>query len=355
MRVWIDIENPPQVQYLLPLRAAFEATGAETIVTARDCGDTVAMLEQAEVTTTVFGSRAGRAKLRKAAATAVRARDLCRLFPADDRPDVLVAASRPAAIAARRLGIPNFLIHDYEYIYLRMYRATGSIILHPDVIDPAVFRRRGLRAEQMIGFGGLKEDLTFANVDLDAIAPHDLGAVPHDAVRVLFRPPAETSHYYREASTEMARATLLRLAQSKAVVVYAPREREQLSYLDGLPWRYQPIALDHPIPIVALLKSVDAVISAGGTMLREAAYLGVPAYSIFQSRIGGVDRWLERVGRLKILSGPEDLSQLELERRGPLQRLDSNPDLLDELLTLIGSRLEQFGTLPVRRRPSLVG
>ncbi|MGH2887643.1 MAG: DUF354 domain-containing protein [Solirubrobacteraceae bacterium] len=354
MRVWIDIENAPQVQYLLPVRSAFEAAGADTVVTARDCGDTLAMLEDADVPAHVFGSRAGKAKLRKVGATAVRARDLWRFFSSQDHPDALVAASRPAAVAARRLGIPNFLIHDYEYIYLRMYRATGSIILHPDVIDPAVFCRRGLRSDQLIGFGGLKEDLTFADVDLDAIDPHDLGAVPEDAVRVLFRPPAETSHYYREASTTMARATLLRLAQSDAVVVYSPREPEQVSYLDGLPWRYPPIVLDRPVPFVSLLKSVDAVISAGGTMLREAAYLGVPAYSIFQSQIGGVDRWLERLGRIRILAGPEDLSQLELERRGPLQRLDSNPGLLDDLVGLIGSRLDRLGPLSVPRSPSLV-
>lgn len=339
MRIWLDIENPPQVQYLLPLQAAFEESGAETVVTARNYGDTVAMLRQAGVRAEVFGSQTGRSKLRKVGATASRARDLWRFF-SHDRPDALVGASRPAAIAARRLRIPNFLIHDYEYIHTRVYRATGSIILHPAVIDPAVFRRRGLRSEQLIGFDGLKEDLTFANVDVDRIVPHDLGPVPRDAVRVLFRPPSETCHYYREASTTMAKATLLRLATSKAFVVYSPRERGQLSYLDGLPWHYPPVALDHPVPFVSLLKSVDAVISAGGTMLREAAYLGVPAYSIFQSRIGDVDRWLERLGRIKVLTGPEDLSDLDLHPRGPLQRLDSNPNLLVDLLTLVSSRVQ---------------
>ena len=55
------------------------------------------------------------------------------------------------------------------------------------------------------------------------------------------------------------------------------------------------------MPFVALLKSVDAVVCAGGTMLREAAYLGIPAYSIFQSRMGGVDLRLEQLGRAVLL------------------------------------------------------
>src|SRR4051812_50190418 len=34
----IDIDNPPQVQCLLPLKAAFDRAGARAVVTARDYG-----------------------------------------------------------------------------------------------------------------------------------------------------------------------------------------------------------------------------------------------------------------------------------------------------------------------------
>ena len=57
--IWIDIENPPQVQYLLPFRQAFEAAGCKTVITARDYGSTVSMLEQAGVLANVFGTRVG--------------------------------------------------------------------------------------------------------------------------------------------------------------------------------------------------------------------------------------------------------------------------------------------------------
>jgi predicted glycosyltransferase len=337
MKVWIDIDNPPQVQYLVPFRAAFEAAGAQTVITARDYGATVAMLEDAGVSAQVFGARVGRGRLRKLAGLVTRARDFGAFFARTGRPDVLLAASRPSAVAARRLGIPSFIVGDYEYANVSVYRLTGSTILHPDVIDAEVFRRRGLRARQVVGFRGVKEDLTFAGVDVDAIAPHDLGPTPADAVRVLFRPPSETSHYYDEASSAMARATLRHLAEQGALVVYSPREPGQLAYLDGLPWRREPIVLRHAVPFVSLLKSVDAIVCAGGTMLREAAYLGIPAYSIFRSEIGGVDRWLERIGRAALLSGPEDLPRITLRRRGPLSRLDSNPRLLDELVALIAA------------------
>jgi hypothetical protein len=72
-------------------------------------------------------------------------------------------------------------------------------------------------------------------------------------------------------------------------------------------------------------------------MLREAAYLGIPAYGIFQGELGAVDRWLQEIGRAKLLVDPQDLRQIELCRRGPLERLDSNPELLGQLAALIAA------------------
>ena len=338
MRIWIDIDNPPQVQYLLPFRAAFEAAGIDTVMTARDYGSTLALLERAGVEAHVFGTRLGRSKVRKIVGLISRARDFSRFFATEGRCDALLAASRPAAVAAWRLGIPRFLVVDYEYADQSVTRLTGSTVLHPDAIDAQVFRRRGLRADQLLSFRGFKEDITFAGVDLDACEPLNLGAVPESLVRVLFRPPSETSHYYRRESTAMAMAALRHLAEAGAVAVFAPREQSQCAYLEGLAWAHEPIVLDRAAPFVSLLKSVDAVVCSGGTMLREAAYLGIPAYSIFQSRIGGVDLRLEALGRATIVRTPDDLRKIEIRKRAPLEPLESNPHLLPELVEFIVER-----------------
>jgi predicted glycosyltransferase len=341
VKVWIDIENPPQVQYLLPFVSAFEAAGATTVITARDYGSTLEMLERAGVEAHVSGARVGRGTLRKMSAGAWRALELWRHFDRDGAPDTVLAASRAAAVAAWRLGIPSFLIDDYEHVHVSVYRVTRSTILHPEVIDPEVFVRRGLRPGQLRPFRGIKEDLTFAGVDVDAAEPYDLGSTPDGAVRVLFRPPSETSHYYQKASSTMARATLAHLARSSALVVFSPREPGQVSLLDGLEWRHAPITLQRPVPFVPLLKSVDAVVCSGGTMLREAAFLGIPAYSIFQSEIGAVDRWLEKIGRARLIAGPSDVSRIELKRRGPISRLDSNPELMSEIVSVVAPGIGQ--------------
>ncbi len=279
---------------------------------------------------------------------------LLRFFTKHGVPDALVAASRAAPLVAWRLQIPCFLIGDYEHARGTVSKFTRATILYPDVIDPAVFLQRGLRAHQLVAFKGLKEDLTFAGVDLEAVEPHDLGQVPEGAVRVLFRPPSETSHYYSEASTKLAKAALEHLASTDALVVFSPRERDQVNLLQGLPWRHEPIVLSHPVPFVSLLKSIDVVVCSGGTMLREAAYLGIPAYSIFQSEIGAVDRWLEQIGRVKLLTAPQELSRIELKPRGPLNRLDSNPNLLDGIVEIVTGSTSKRLQVPQEKGFSLV-
>ena len=337
MKVWIDIENPPQVQYLLPFRRAFAQAGIETVVTTRDYGSTVEMLARAGVEAPAFGERVGPGKLQKVAAAGVRARELSRFFARTGRPDAVLAASRASAIAARTMRIPSYLIGDYEHVNMSVFLLTGSTILHPDVIAQEVLRRRRLRACQLVAFKGIKEDLTFADVDVDAISAHDLGPVPDGAVRVLFRPPSETSHYYSAASSSFARATLEHFAGSGAQVVFSPRDPAQVRLLESLRWEHEPLVLERAVPFVSLLKSVDLVVCSGGTMLREAAYLGIPAYGIFQGKIGAVDRWLQDIGRARLLVSPEELSGIELAARGPLRRLDSNPALLQELAALIAA------------------
>lgn len=333
--IWIDVENPPQVQYMLPFWRAFEGLGIPTLLTARDYGSTLEMLRQANAHAHPFGTRVAAGKARKATASFVRARELVQFLRRQERPHVLLATSRAAALAAWQLGIRSFTVCDYEYADVTVPRFTGTTLLHPNVIDPAVFRRRLLPTPCLHSFKGLKEDLTFARLDIDGFLPYDLGDVSEDTVRVLFRPPSETSHYYRSESSTFARETLAYLADAGALVVFSPREREQTEMLAGLSWAHEPIILPGPVPFVSLLKSVDLVVSSGGTMLREGAYLGIPSYSIFQSKIGAVDRWLEEIGRAKLLAGPTDLGRIELRKRGPLARLDSNPELLDELVGIV--------------------
>lgn len=337
MRVWIDIENPPQVQYLLPLRPAFERLGADVVVTARDYGNTFELLEQSGTPYTPVGATYGAAKVRKVTGLAGRTAKLARFLRRTGRPDASVSASRAAVVTGRLLRHPSFVIVDYEYVSLVVQRVMRSYVLYPDAIEPSVFTARGIRDRELVPFRGLKEDLSFAGIDVEGEPAHELKA-GDDLVRALVRPAAEESHYYREESGQMTLRVLEHLAaDERALVVFAPRYPRQTEYLAALEWRNEPIVLDRAVPFVSLLKAVDLVISSGGTMLREAAYLGVPAYSTFQGEAGAVDRHLERLGRLHLLAGSTDLDRIAIEKSGPLRPLESNPGLVDEIAARVVS------------------
>jgi predicted glycosyltransferase len=339
--VWLDIDNPPQVQYLYPFRTAFENRGHRVVVTARDYGNAVELLRRQTADFHLVGRAFGASKLEKASGTLRRAHALTRLFSRIGRPDVLLAASRPAALVARRYGIPSFIVGDYEFANAGFYRHTGSFILHPDVVDPASFTEQGMRADRLIPFRGLKEDISFAGIDLDAVPAWEPPAgTPAGTVLVLVRPPAEKSHYYDERSRSLELALLECLAgQDEATVVFAPRYAEQVEDLGRFDWRNEPVVLRESVPFVSLLRGVDLVVCSGGTILREAAYLGIPAYSIFQSRIGDVDRHLERIGRVTLISDAGELGRIRLRKRDGLERLDSNPALLDQIVGLVEERV----------------
>lgn len=337
MKIWVDVDNPPQVQYLVPFAEAFRDAGADVVVTARDYGETLELLRARSVEAHVVGHRFGASKLQKSLGTISRARALASHVVRGGRPAALLCASRSSALAAAVLRIPSFVLADYEHASVGIYRLTRSTFLHPETVDVEPWLSRGLRADRLVPFRGLKEDVSFDGVDLDAV---DAYALPGNGeVKLLLRPPAEDSHYFAAGSRQLALALLARLADREDVrLVYAPRYARQIADVEALKWRVEPVVLREPAPFVPLLKAVDLVVCAGGTMLREAAYLGVPAYSILRSAIGGVDRHLETIGRVRTIARSDELDNIALRHRGPLAPLRANPALREELVELILAR-----------------
>jgi predicted glycosyltransferase len=337
VRVWIDIDNPPQARYLLPLVRRFEGAGHDVLLTARAYGDTFAILRSEGANFEPIGSSFGKGIPRKLYGLVKRTRQLIGFLEQQSaQPELVVTGSRSASLAARRLGISSFVIIDYEYVNLFVYRLSGSHIVHPDVIDRAVLERQGIPRKRLMPFDGLKEDIAFADLDLLAVSPHEFGNDDGTTPHVLFRPPAEESHYYRAEAREFAITLLRFLAAEGARVVFSPRYGRQVAYLDEVRgWREEPIILLDPVPFVALLKGVDAVVSAGGTMLREAAFLGVPAYSIFRGHIGAVDRYLSSIDRLSLLESPADFSQIKLTREQSHSPLRNKSTVADDVMRMI--------------------
>jgi predicted glycosyltransferase len=311
--VWVDIDNPPQVQYLVPVAREFAARGCRIMLTARDNSITHQLLVDQGVDFLSVGKRFGRQTSRKILGVLGRAWLLMRTVR-DFSPRIAVAASRSAAIAARLLNIPCFIICDYEHAELRSYTFLRSYLVSPEIIPSAVFRNKGFAADRLLSIPGLKEDLTFFGQELSVVKAY---SVPDPArVVVLLRPPAAETHYYERKSSILYQALLTHLTRLENMhVIFLPRYEWQVEEFTCLPWEGSWEVPEKPIPPIPLLKAADLVVSSGGTMLREACYLNVPAYSIFQSQIGAVDQTLCRTGRLVLLSSPEEFGGLRIVKK----------------------------------------
>jgi predicted glycosyltransferase len=91
------------------------------------------------------------------------------------------------------------------------------------------------------------------------------------------------------------------------------------------------IVPDGAVDAQSLIALADVVVSAGGTMNREAVALGTPVYTTYGGRLGGVDEALIRQGRLRPLTDPRALT---LTRRSPdhPERMRRDPRILTEMI-----------------------
>ena len=329
MRVWIDVTNSPHAVIFRPLIARMRARGHEVTVTSREFAQTVGLLDRFGIEHMVVGAHGGASRRGKARAMAGRSASLARVARAG-RFDLAVAhGSTDQPLAARLAGTPQVTMFDYEFA-AAMHHWNGRLatrVLVPAAIPEAALARYGMRPPRLVRYPGLKEEYYLADHVYDAGVGEELG-LDRERVIAVVRPPPEVTLYHRGASTDLFAAALARLLEAPEVqTVVLPRTDEQRRALAGGP----AIVPERPVDGPSLVAAADLVVSAGGTMNREAAALGVPAYTPFAARLGAVDRRLIDEGRLRRLERPDDVA-LRRRERGPAPPLRDPEVLLDLIL-----------------------
>ena len=335
---WVDVDNPPQAQYLSPIATGLRNRGHSVLITARNHQPTLDVLANRGETATTVGDPFGETTAAKVAGTLKRAANLHRLAKRTlGRPAAVVSTSRSGVLAARTLRAPCFTVLDYEGVELGIFRRSGTTILHPAVVPASVFVERGFPTERLVAFPGLKEDLSFSGLDIGSVQPAKFSFTGSNSRSiVLVRPPSETSHYRVDDSMRMLDLVIDRLAGSDELqVVFAPREPEQLRILESRDWRVPPVVLSKPLPLVELLTGVDCVVTGGGTMLREAAWLGVQGVTLFQGEMPAVDTWLESEGAIRRVGGAKDIDEIQWHRTSRSNVIAHHPEALDRVVEIV--------------------
>jgi predicted glycosyltransferase len=331
MRVWIDVSNSPQVPFFQPLIALLRERSHDVEVTTREYAQTVELLELHGIPHEVVGPGHGGAGVAgKARSLALRLWALRGFAKRRGFALALSHASHELPLVARSLGIPSAYAFDYELARTQHAlgcRAARRVVV-PDAIPPDRLERLGARPQKVRRYAGIKEEYYLHGFQPDGSVLAALGLDPA-RVLVVVRTPPEVSLYHRHANP-LFDAVLERLGRDDAVrAVVLPRTAEQREAIRrrGLPSVLVP---EHAIDAQSLVALADLVVSAGGTMNREAVALGVPAYTTFAGELGAVDKTLVNEGRLRILTSAEELPLAK--RESATARVERDPAVLLDLM-----------------------
>ena len=241
-------------------------------------------------------------------------------------------ASHELPLVARSLGIPSSYAFDYEFARVQHglgCRAARRVIV-PDAIPQDRLDRLGASDAQGAALPGPQGGVLRFTASWPDEAVLDALGLDRDRVLVVVRTPPEVSLYHRHGNPLFA-DVLERLGQDDGVhAVVLPRTTEQRDAVRerGLPSLVLP---EHAIDAQSLVALSDLVISAGGTMNREAVALGVPVYTTFAGQLGAVDRALVNEGRLRVLTAVDELETREARGRGECA-IGRDPALLLDLM-----------------------
>jgi predicted glycosyltransferase len=317
MRIWIDLANSPHVPFFRSLANEFTRRNHDIVVTARAFAETVALAEAAGFAPQVIGGHGGGKLSGKAGNLVQRALALARWARGRKLDLALSHNSYSQILAARALSLKSVTLMDYEHQPANhlAFRLASRIIV-PRAFPEASLSRFGAAAAKVKRYDGIKEDVYLANFQSDPEFEKQLRAlgVSTTDVLVTVRPPAGEALYHR-FENELFDQLLARLSDKPSVkTVLLPRNEAQRKTYSA---RFGPqlILPTGPIDGRNLIAYSDLVVSAGGTMNREAAALGIPAASIYRGEWAAIDEELVREGRLRRISTLEDVLELPVQKK----------------------------------------
>jgi predicted glycosyltransferase len=290
----------------------------------------VQLLELHGIEADVLGKHGGRSRLGKARSLSSRLGALRQWARGREFDIALAHGSHELTMTARRLGIPSATTFDYEFAWLQHQlgcRAATRVVT-PEAIPPERLERYGARPPKLVQYPGLKEEYYLSDFEPDLRALEQFELDPARTL-VVVRTPPDVSLYHRR-SNPLFPQVLEHLGRNDAVhAIVIPRTEEQRAFVRNLTLPSVQVP-DGAVDAQSLIAFADLVVSAGGTMNREAVALGVPVYTTYGGRLGGVDELLIREGRLIPLSDPR---ALELRKRdGSRERVRRDPAQMLELL-----------------------
>jgi predicted glycosyltransferase len=263
MKIWYDACTGKHVRYGVAIARKLRTLGHEVILTTRKHPDTLALADLLGETFVKVGKYDPASQSSRLKESLKRQLLLCRMFK-ENVPDIAIShRSVELCRIAFGLGIPNISTHDT--IHAEAINRLTMPLIDFLVVSEALPKRsvEGYGITRIFRFNGVDEVAWMK--DFKPKVKYDYEK-PLIVVREL-----ETKAVYAETKTNLTRSVAKKLA-SLGNVLFLPRYRRKLKKGLHVPKEF--------VDSASLVSQADLVVSAGGTIAREAALQGVPTIVI---------------------------------------------------------------------------
>lgn len=286
MRIWIDLTNSPHINFFKPFINKWKKEGHELILTARNLGNTIDLIEQNRWSYKEVGGHAGKNKLKKMLYFPFRVIEL-RKYLKKLKPDIGISQSSfYSPVVGKLLGFPTIYLNDNEHAKGNMLAfrfATLNIV--PEFIMSLAESNGWNNKYKLTYYPGIKEGIYLSQSD---IKENERSTELHQN-HIYIRLEPWTAQYYKGKSQFMD-DLILRLKNDYKITIL-PRGAEQAKHYKTSSFAGVDVA-DKPIPLENVYKDCSLFIGAGGSMTRELAFLGIPTLSVYQDELLEVDKYL---------------------------------------------------------------
>ncbi|MDY0199137.1 MAG: DUF354 domain-containing protein [Tenuifilaceae bacterium] len=327
--IWFDFTNVPHVNFLYPIIKHFSEFNH--IYTIRDFAETKQLFEKViDKPYLLIGSHKGKNKIRKVLGSIVRIIPLQKQVP---RFDVKISVGGDASsIVAKLRGKLSITFDDNERAPNWRYSKFSDLAFWPEVIDRNVLYKQGFRADKLFQYPGFKEDLYIADYKPDE---EFLSTLPFKKY-VVVRPENINANYVSSSSGSIVPELLELLNGLNQNILFLPRYKDDINYAKKISNIFIP---DKALNGLDVCYYSDAVFTGAGTMAREAACMGVPAFSFYTGKeLLTVDKKMIEQNWMFFSRDPELLIEQYLSTEKRLANLSNSTKVKD----LIIKKLEEF-------------
>jgi len=322
-KVWIDFSNSPHILFFYPIINKFKQDKISFLITIRDFAQTEELSKLFNLKFKNIGKHGGKNVIIKIFNILNRAYILRNWAKGKNIDLALSHSSYAQIIAAKSLRIPTITLMDYEYqpannISFRL----SDYIMVPNSFSNTDLKSYGANLNKVYKYNGIKEELYLSNFKphknfLKNLYNNININIPFykfkNKVIVTIRPPATMAAYHQFENLLFYKLLEYINEFKNICIIYLPRTIDQKKEIE-LKKFSNIYCLKKALDGKDLIYYSDMVISAGGTMNRESALLGTPAYTIFAGKKGSVDNDLIKKGLLREIKTENDFNNILIKK-----------------------------------------